>query len=96
MLYHFEGITLPPSYLRGIDDARLDHVDELVVERVVAGAGVLGLGDLVDDDGGVDAGVGGDLPARPAQGRAHDLHAALLVVVRRGDTVGELIFLSLH
>ena len=73
------------SYLCGIDDARLDHVDELVVESVVAGVGVRRLDHLVDDDGGVDSGVLGDLPARRPEGVSHDVDAALLVLVGRGD-----------
>ena len=41
-----------------------------------------------DDNGGVDAGVGGDLPAGHPDGLAHDVHAALLVVVLYVHTVG--------
>src|SRR5829696_1408410 len=63
----------------GVDDARADQVDVLAGGRVEPVAG-LGLLDLVDDDGALEAGVLRDLAERLLE-RAHDDAGARLLVV---------------
>ena len=48
-------------HLGGIDDSSLHHVDVLVFLGVIADEVVVSLHHLVDNNTGVDAGVGSDL-----------------------------------
>ena len=52
------------GHLGRVDDAGLNHIDVLVVQRVIAVARLLGALDLLDDDGAFHARVGRDLANR--------------------------------
>ena len=78
------------KYLGRIDDAGVDHVDENAVEGVVAEVAIVGLHDLVDNNGRVDAGVLGDLHHRLLQRMPDDLDAFPLVIVGGRDAVEDV------
>ena len=71
------------------EDARLEHVDVFARGDVVA-VGGLAVADVLDDDGAVDAGVGGQLPQRGFAGAADDVDADLGVAVELHVLEGRL------
>src|SRR5260370_20924271 len=83
------------GHLGRVDDTRLEHVHELVVERVVALAG-LALADLLDDDRAFLARVHADLLDRLLESLSNDRDTGRLVVLEAEPAVELLLCVPQH
>ena len=75
-----------PDNLGGVDDAGGDHVDHLLVGSVETLIGVLAVGDLIHNDGGVQSGVVRDGVERSGESIPHDGDTFLLIFIFGGQS----------
>ena len=78
------------TYLGGINDTSLQHVNKLSTKSIITSIDIVGLNNLIDDDRCIKAGVFSNLKHGLGQGMTDDVDTSLLVFVSNWNIVKDV------